>query len=173
MAEKNSLNDIAIRMKQRRSELGLSLQEVSESAGISRSTLQRYEAGGIKNIPLHRLEQLAKALNTSADWLLGWCQSPNEITPVDADFKKLLLYLGFQIQEWPGHKSRIYISHGADGSAPISIAEYEQLRNSLEDYLKFNATNLFQIAIKRDRERLSNETDTIEAFPVDSSVTPK
>ena len=49
MENDNTLNAIATRIKQRRKELGLSLQEVSDKAGISKSTLQRYETGSIKH----------------------------------------------------------------------------------------------------------------------------
>ena len=65
------LNKIAQRIAQRRKELNLSLQDIANIAGISRSTLQRYESGAIKNIPLQRLEGLAVALKTTPEWILG------------------------------------------------------------------------------------------------------
>lgn len=66
-----SLDLIAERIKQRRHELGLSLQSIADQTGISRSTLQRYETGGIKNIPIKRLEGLATALQTTPEWIMG------------------------------------------------------------------------------------------------------
>ncbi len=38
---------------------------------MSKSTLQRYETGAIKNIPLDKLEVLANALKVSPTYLLG------------------------------------------------------------------------------------------------------
>ena len=50
------------RMKQRRKELGYTFQDLANLTQMSKSTLQRYETGGIKNIPLSRLEDLSQAL---------------------------------------------------------------------------------------------------------------
>ena len=69
MRNERLLDDIAKRMKARRNELGLCLQEVADEAGISKSTLQRYETGGIKNLPMQRLEALSSALRTTPDWM--------------------------------------------------------------------------------------------------------
>ena len=51
------------RMKNRREELNMSYQTLSEKVGISKSTLQRYETGFIKNMPVDKLEDIANALN--------------------------------------------------------------------------------------------------------------
>lgn len=65
------LNSIALRLKSRRKELGLSLQALSNRTGLSRSTLQRYETGGISNIPLNKLEILSTSLDLSVIEFLG------------------------------------------------------------------------------------------------------
>lgn len=66
-----SYKDIAQRIKQRRLELKLSLQDIADLTGMSKSTLQRYETGSIKNIPLQRIESLATALQITPDWIMG------------------------------------------------------------------------------------------------------
>lgn len=76
----HTLNDIAVRIKQRRNELGFSLQDVASMTGMSKSTLQRYENGGIKNIPLQKLDVLARALQTTQEWLLKGGETPTSIT---------------------------------------------------------------------------------------------
>ena len=101
MQSEQMLNDIAARIKQRRIDLNLSLQAVADAADMSKSTLQRYETGSIKNIPLKKLDDLARALNTSADWLLGLTENAEDVTPLDVDFKRVLRSLGFQLQAWP------------------------------------------------------------------------
>lgn len=67
----------AERIKQRRKELGMSYQELSDRTGISRSTLQRYETGSIKNIPLDKLDALAEGLRTTAMFILGKPENNN------------------------------------------------------------------------------------------------
>ncbi|MBR5091774.1 MAG: helix-turn-helix domain-containing protein [Ruminiclostridium sp.] len=67
----------AERIKQRRKELGLSYQELAELTGISKSTLQRYETGSIKNIPLDKLDVLAKGLKTTEMYIIGKSERNN------------------------------------------------------------------------------------------------
>ena len=59
------------RIKSRRQELGLSYQQLADLTNMSKSTLQRYETGGIKNIPLDKLEPLASALSVTTEWIIG------------------------------------------------------------------------------------------------------
>lgn len=59
-------------IRKRRRELHLSLEEIAASVGISRQTMSRYETGIISNIPLDRIEAIAKALRTSPAYLMGW-----------------------------------------------------------------------------------------------------
>lgn len=48
--------------------------ELARRTGISKSALQRYATGETEKIPLDRLEQMAQALDVSAEYLLGWEQ---------------------------------------------------------------------------------------------------
>ena len=78
MSEKeisNKMQEIMNRMKTRREELNMSYQTLSEKVGISKSTLQRYETGYIKNMPVDKLEEIARALNVSPSYLMGWDES--------------------------------------------------------------------------------------------------
>ncbi|QUH28255.1 helix-turn-helix domain-containing protein [Vallitalea guaymasensis] len=64
--------DIIKRIKNRRIKLSLSYQDLAKKTGLSKSTLQRYETGTIGNIPLDKLEILAKALCVSPAYIMGW-----------------------------------------------------------------------------------------------------
>lgn len=75
MSEKeisDKMQEIMSRMKKRREELNMSYQTLSDKVGISKSTLQRYETGYIKNMPVDKLEDIAKALCVSPAYLMGW-----------------------------------------------------------------------------------------------------
>lgn len=75
MSEKEiseKMQEIMSRMKKRREELNMSYQTLSDKVGISKSTLQRYETGYIKNMPIDKLEDIAKALCVSPGYLMGW-----------------------------------------------------------------------------------------------------
>lgn len=72
MGENEVMRNIRQRISNRRKELGLSYQSLSDKTGISRSTLQRYETGSIKNMPLDKLEVLAKGLCVAPSYLMDW-----------------------------------------------------------------------------------------------------
>lgn len=59
-------------IKQRRLELGLTLEDVGKVVGVSKTTIQRWESGVIENQRRDKLELLAKALHISPGELLGW-----------------------------------------------------------------------------------------------------
>lgn len=66
------MEDIIKRIKDRRTQLKYSFQDLADKTGMSKSTLQRYETGFIANVPLDKLEVLAKALEMSPAYLMGW-----------------------------------------------------------------------------------------------------
>lgn len=63
---------IGANIKKRRRELGLTLEDLSGTVGVSRQTLSRYENGIIANIPPDKIEKLAGALDVIPAWLMGW-----------------------------------------------------------------------------------------------------
>ncbi|AZV58858.1 helix-turn-helix transcriptional regulator [Clostridium sp. AWRP] len=64
--------EINEKIKSRREELGLTLQEIGEYLGVSKATVQRYESGEIKNLKLGTIEKLAQVLKISPSYLMGW-----------------------------------------------------------------------------------------------------
>ena len=72
------VNNIVKRIKKRRLELEYSFQDLADKTNMSKSTLQRYETGAIKNLPLDKLEVLASALQTTPSYLMGWDEKEEE-----------------------------------------------------------------------------------------------
>lgn len=62
------------RLRRRREELGMSYQDLGDKTGLNKSTLQRYESGFIKDMPLSKLQIIADALNVDPDYMLGWSE---------------------------------------------------------------------------------------------------
>lgn len=67
------------RIKERRTELGLSADSLAAKIGISRSTFFRYESGAIEKIPLENLISIANALNTTVKYLMDWEEKPTYV----------------------------------------------------------------------------------------------
>lgn len=63
---------ISDRIYQRRIELGLTLEQVGNRAGISKATVQRYECGNIQNMRQDKIQKLARALEVTPAWLMDW-----------------------------------------------------------------------------------------------------
>lgn len=63
-------------IRKRRSELGLTLEEVALRVGVSRATVQRWEKGVLQNPGRDKIAALAAALQVSPEYLLGWTDDP-------------------------------------------------------------------------------------------------
>lgn len=59
-------------LKELRTSKNLSLDDVSKQLGIARQTLYKYETGIITNIPLTRIEELAKIYRVKPGYIMGW-----------------------------------------------------------------------------------------------------
>jgi transcriptional regulator with XRE-family HTH domain len=57
--------EIANKIKTRRQELGLTLEDVARAVGVGRSTVQRWESGLIKNMGRDKIAALAEILRIS------------------------------------------------------------------------------------------------------------
>ena len=64
--------NIGDRIRERRENLGLSLEAVGTELGVHRSTVMRYENGDTQRIPLPVIEKLAAILKTTPTYLMGW-----------------------------------------------------------------------------------------------------
>lgn len=65
-------NVIGTRLKAKREEKQLSYSELAALTGISKSSLQRYETGNTKKIPMEAVTKIEEAMNLPAGYLMGW-----------------------------------------------------------------------------------------------------
>ena len=120
------------RVKQRRIQLGISVDELASKLGKNRATVYRYENNDIENLPISILPKLAEALGTTPAYLMGWTSNPNvsslkgNITPISAikcdtdDEKKLLL--SYRTLSAPSKKK---VLSYCNGLADIEKADFE------------------------------------------------
>lgn len=81
--------DVGKRIKERRIELNISVDELAKRLNKNRTTVYRYEKGDIENLPMDILGPLAKALNTTPAYLMGWDNKPNSTINTITDYYKL------------------------------------------------------------------------------------
>ena len=67
---------IGSKIKQRRQEMSISVDELAQKLNVSRTTIYRYEKGEISKMPTETLEKIARILNTTPAYFMGWNDSP-------------------------------------------------------------------------------------------------
>lgn len=78
------------RMKKRRKEIGFSAEKVAERLGVSPATIYRYEKGDIEKVPVDSLAELAKILQTTPAYLMGWEEQPTPApSPIPPGFSPM------------------------------------------------------------------------------------
>lgn len=59
-------------IKQRRLRLGMTLEQLGDAVGVTKTTIHRYESGDIANIDTQMIEKLADVLKCTPAQLVGW-----------------------------------------------------------------------------------------------------
>lgn len=78
--EGRDIMTIGERIRKRREQLHFGLTELADKVNISKQALYKYENDIVTNIPSNKIEELAKALQTTPAYLMGWDE---EILPTD------------------------------------------------------------------------------------------
>jgi lexA repressor len=121
-------------IKKRRKELGLTLKQVAEKLGVSESLISRYESNDVKNMGIDKIIPLAKVLDTTPAFLMGWETKKEKeninIDTVTTDYMMIPLY------------SSISAGYGASDVDFIEMIPVFGLRK--------NGTEYFAVKVKGD-----------------------
>lgn len=71
---------IGERIKQLREQQGLTLEELGNKVGVGKSTVRKWENGMIENMRRDKIAKLAKALDVTPVYLMGWGDTENGST---------------------------------------------------------------------------------------------
>lgn len=106
---------IGDRIKQRRIQIGLTVDQLADKIGKNRATVYRYESNEIEKFPLDILYPLANALRTSPAYLMGWSSDPDtelslvdRLCPSSIEASKDIVYQRIGISPDPWH----YVASG-------------------------------------------------------------
>ncbi|MCM1233037.1 MAG: helix-turn-helix domain-containing protein [Ruminococcus flavefaciens] len=72
-------DDTGKRIKARRRELGITQEELGKKAGVTKATINKYETGIVSNLKRSTIEEIAKALNVSPSYIMGWTDNIAEV----------------------------------------------------------------------------------------------
>ncbi len=90
-------------LKNRRLDLGLSLRDVAQIAGVNASTVKRWEDGRIEDMKRDKVEGYAKALRIHPAVIMGWQAPPVGITTELTTYEENLLD---KFRALPAHRQR-------------------------------------------------------------------
>lgn len=72
------------KLKKRRLQLGMTIEDVARLVGVSNATVSRWETGDIENMRRDKIALLAKALQVTPSYIMGWDEEENA-TDTDED----------------------------------------------------------------------------------------
>ena len=106
------------RIKQRRLELRMTVDELADKVGKNRTTIYRYESDWIDDLPSSVLKPLAKALQTTPSDLMGWEPDPSSEesnkSPVSSFLAKKKV-----IADIKSSATNTYTIHGSQGKGSV------------------------------------------------------
>ncbi len=130
------------KIKNRRLELGLTLEEVAKAAGVSAPTILRYENGDIKNVRKDKIKALADALQLTPTYLMDWNEHPEIKRSFDYYMEMQLHLLGYKIIY--DEKDAYIVLKGKEGEFEITQEDLEKLSGELQSFLNFKIFDLMQ-----------------------------
>lgn len=175
------------RIKVRREELGLSVEELATKLGKHRATIYRYESNDIENFPADVLVPLAQVLKTTPAYLMGWetkdgndtSASPSTVIPYDPTRGHRIPILGRISAGLP-----IYAEQNIEGYTITDLnggAEYFALRVHGDSMNAVGINDGYLIIVRRQPEVengeiavviVGDENATVKRFySTDSTVT--
>lgn len=119
-------------IRARRKELGLTLEEVGQIVGVSKTTIQRWESGEIKNQRRDKIVKLAQALQTTPAQLMGWAETDTDLSSSlpqsNSNVNGQLENLFHEIQQLPPDQQKNFLKMMR--AALILFLEQEEDENS-------------------------------------------
>jgi transcriptional regulator with XRE-family HTH domain len=83
--KEENMQTLGERIRQVRKAAGLTQKQLEEASGVPQNTISRVEIGSVQEISTKTLVGLAKALNVSADYLLGLKEEPEPLVKVEQE----------------------------------------------------------------------------------------
>lgn len=118
---------IGDRIKKLRKDKGMTQEELAKYIDSTKQTIYKYENNIITNIPSDKIEKIAKALQTTPSYLMGWDDEQFNIIGVDEkDIKILKERYGSSLRE---HLIPILIKN--ETFYIVDESEYNALRGKL------------------------------------------
>lgn len=132
-----SAAELKDKIKELRKKSGLTMRQLADAVNVSEATISRWESGNIPNMRRDKIYDLAKALNTTPAYLMGWdehsefVQQPNK-TDSDLDLQR-----NNYEQDATHHRLQIAARHLEELPEDIREKMISNFEESIDMYLDF------------------------------------
>lgn len=145
--------DFGTRIKARRKELGLTLEEVGNIVGVGKSTVRKWETGDIANMRRDKIARLAVALQVSPSELIGWDMEDY----TDKLMQKKLDEEAELAEKVPAGVIATYTSKG-----PTVLARFEGFNQQVQDVVHSTLVTYDEILIHGTAEHAKAVQQVVE-----------
>ena len=118
------------RIRVKREQARLTQEELAVKTGTKKQTISKYENGIITDIPLSKLDTIAKALNTTPIYLLGW-----EDFSIKTSSEKQKRYNFMDLEKWKQVKKEKHLSY--DDLAAMTGYSRSTITNIFCGYIEY------------------------------------
>ena len=123
------MSTVGERIRQLRGRLGLSQSQLAEAIGETKQTLYKYEHGIVTNIPLQKLEAIARVLDCPPTALTGWEESERP-APAEREIDRI-----FDALNPDGQSDLLRYGRYLTGLETFRLPEQEPVVDLIADYL--------------------------------------
>jgi transcriptional regulator with XRE-family HTH domain len=138
--ERRQFMTVGERIRDYRTRMNYTLDDVAQKVGVSAPTVQRYESGEIDGIPFQKIELLARVFNIPPSILVGWESEKKDTTKQVEGFvakqKAMILSEKEEIRRNILMAMWSAFLNGLKLSSAISSKEYNKYYDEMQNFEK-------------------------------------
>ncbi len=156
--------EMSERIRERRLFMGYTQEELGEKLGLQKSAIAKYENGRVENIKRSIIANMAKILECSPAYLMGWDEEDPTLLKRDAaleDIEKILSINGYTLC-CENYDDDYFLIKNSCGQTITSLYNYELLTKY--DFLKKKGTITAEMLISNSLVLYPEERDHISKY---------
>ena len=176
-----NLKDLGYKVKIKRNNLGLSQEELANRIGYkTKGSIARIEKGEI-DLPIDKLKLLAKALNTTPEYLVGWDNLSEKMNEKEIVKDAENIKFGNKLKKLriDNNLTQTELAELTNYNSRSSIADIENGRNSipldkLELFAKALNVKKYELVLEKDQQKpqsnITHFTNDLISMPLFNSI---
>ncbi len=147
----DEIKDIVERLKTSVQKSGLSYVELEKKTNIAKSSIQRYVSGLTKKIPIDAIQAIAKAVDVSPAYIMGWTNEEKEESQ-NNDFQENKLLHNYKTLNTTGKQKLVDYSEDL-----VNSGNYKETVHIVKQAARNGETKFVTITDDQIKEDLAKE----------------